>query len=151
MPCQCKNVQYYYGASYCHLCGGVTTHIVDLLNQTRFSEYCNRCDIKSPQSSKFCIFCGDPIKSKSPIETKIEDSYTLIAEALMRSSGVSQLEFKALCNLLRERFPKGDCQLIAKDLTYNIIPATAIGFQVSGQDVVTGTSAVALLAIHYRK
>ena len=64
----------------------------------------------------------------------------------MRPSGATTSELHALANLLHARFPKGDCQVVRMNNSSN-----NIGFGVSGQNVLIGSSAVLNLAKHYSK
>ena len=144
--CSCKDISYHQGARFCHACGRQVT-IKQLLDCYHLNEFCEGCTKDVPQDSEFCFRCGKGIKlisKKEETKQKEMDSYVLIGEALLRSSGASSAELKVLSKLLLARFPKGDCQLVH-------IASTNIGFQVSGQHVVTGISAVLLLATHYTK
>ena len=148
--CKCQGLQYYDDAKFCHECGGEITP-KQVSNSLVCSGFCEGCAKRVPQFSTHCFRCGRKTKAtqinlspQNAGESKEEYSYTLIAEALMRPSGATACELRALSLLLRARFPKGDCQVVRRDNVSDVI-----GFHISGANVHYGSSAVLSLAKHY--
>ena len=90
--------------------------------------------------------CGNERKRE---QDPTSSTYILISEALMRPSGVTTLEFNALQNLLKDRFPTEVVKLVQITSSSTIINLS-VGICISGQ-VHIGTSAVVLLANCYSK